>query len=1226
MVKKIFAVFLCVVFLRWPVLLLASGMDDYVFTRTSIEHGLSESIVNTIVQDDQDFLWFGTQDGLNKYDGYRFKIFKAQPGDSTTLGSNNITALYLDHKGLIWIATSGGGLNKFDPATEVFTSYRHDPADSSTISSDFIFSICEDRYYNLWIGTSGGGLNHFNRDKATFTRYKHNRNNKYSISSDQVTGLFCDKNGTLWIGTLGGGLNKLIKPSSDNPPIFTHYRYNPDLPTTISSDYISHIVQDSTGALWIGTFNRGLNRLDLSSFHQDQLPVFQRFNQDNGLSGMMINALYVDREDLVWVGTDGDGLNIITPLDNNGHRSIMTFRNNPKDERTVSSNRIYSLYEDRTGLIWIGTFGGGLNKLDKHRKKFYHYYHNPADENSLNNNLVWSIWEDPNRILWIGTNGGGLNRLDRRQNRYTHYLHDESNTQSLSSNIVKSLYRDSQNRLWVGTSGGGINQLVSENPPRFQHYKADTTEKTGIQDSHINVISGSNTGSLWIGTNHGLSKMIFNNANDKKPVFKHYSHTKDNPYSISHNYICAVHEDKNGTVWIGTYGGGLNKLLSETDGTFLHYQHDPWDSTSISSNFILGIYHDSGGTLWIGTFGYGLNKMIRDQDGDSKAVFKHYTMRDGLPNDVIYAIQEDEQGFLWISTNHGLSKFDPVNEIFKNYTLGDGLQSNEFNDQSYFKSSSGELFFGGINGISSFYPEEITDYSHFPAVVITDFKLSNRSVGIRESIHGRYLLTRAITLTDRIKLSYNENVFSIEFAALDYHIPQKNKYKYIMEGFDEDWITTDANTRFATYTNLDAGEYHFKVMASNSDGLWNVQPRMLTIIITPPFWQELWFRGFIAMTLVATIFGWNKRRISKLEKRKYELEQQVLEKTKAAQALRDAYAEVEHLKNRLHAENIYLQSEIKLQHNFNQIITHSDKLKNILGQVEQVAATEATVLIMGESGTGKELLARAIHSISPRKDRPLVKVDCGALPKNLIESALFGHEKGAFTGAISQKIGHFELAHGGTVFLDEIGELPLDLQTKLLRVLQDGDFERLGGTKSLHVDVRVIAATNKNLESEVENGEFREDLYYRLNVFPIKVPPLRERREDIHLLVNHFIQKYNAKIGKKIETISKDTLGVLEKYLWPGNVRELENIIERGVIVSKGNNLVLGDWMPKNGNTNGTGTSVHSLEENERLHILKVLEMTKWRVSGEKGAAHVLEINPQTLISRMKKLGIRKIS
>lgn len=338
---------------------------------------------------------------------------------------------------------------------------------------------------------------------------------------------------------------------------------------------------------------------------------------------------------------------------------------------------------------------------------------------------------------------------------------------------------------------------------------------------------------------------------------------------------------------------------------------------------------------------------------------------------------------------------------------------------------------------------------------------------------------------------------------------------------------------------------------------------------------------------------------------------------------KEAVKELEQMKNRLQEENIYLQEEIRIEHNFGEIIGRSHALKKVLSSVEKVAAAKSSVLIMGETGTGKELIARAIHSISRRKDRPLVKINCAALPANLIESELFGHEKGAFTGAMTRRAGRFELAHGGTIFLDEIGELPLELQSKLLRVLQDGEFERVGGAETFTVDVRIIAATNRDLEKSIGNGMFREDLFYRLNVFPISLPPLRDRKEDIPILATHFVMKYAPKDGKKIEIIPQKMMKALQDYCWPGNVRELENVIERGVILSQGSRLKLGDWLPKKAAVQ-MEMELATMEEVEKAHIIKTLKVTDGRVSGDKGAARILGLNPQTLYSRMKRLDITR--
>ena len=369
-----------------------------------------------------------------------------------------------------------------------------------------------------------------------------------------------------------------------------------------------------------------------------------------------------------------------------------------------------------------------------------------------------------------------------------------------------------------------------------------------------------------------------------------------------------------------------------------------------------------------------------------------------------------------------------------------------------------------------------------------------------------------------------------------------------------------------------------------------------------------------------------RRLQTQLQEANDHLEQRVAERTaelsQANASLKEVLEEVEKLKNQLQAENLYLQEELKLNHNFEEIIGGSGALKKVLRKVERVATTDATVLILGETGTGKELIARAIHNLSTRSARPLVKVNCASLPTELIESELFGHEKGAFTGAIARRAGRFELADGGTVFLDEIGDLPLKLQAKLLRVLQEGEFERLGSSRTLKVDVRMIAATNRDLSKAINEGTFREDLYYRLNVFPVTLPSLRERPDDVPLLVRHFVAKYSKKMGRPIDTIPQPVMDTLERYAWPGNVRELENIIERAVILADEATLQLDDTLEADTAlpTARTGT----LEDVERTHILQILEETNWRIRGKRGAAEILDINPSTLRSRMQKLGIER--
>lgn len=368
-----------------------------------------------------------------------------------------------------------------------------------------------------------------------------------------------------------------------------------------------------------------------------------------------------------------------------------------------------------------------------------------------------------------------------------------------------------------------------------------------------------------------------------------------------------------------------------------------------------------------------------------------------------------------------------------------------------------------------------------------------------------------------------------------------------------------------------------------------------------------------------------KERTKELTGTNTRLTQEIEERKKAEKSLQGTYAEIKKLKDRLQAENIYLQQEIAREDNFGEIIGQCDAISYVFSQIEQVAPMNATVLLLGETGTGKGVVARAIHSRSARKDRPMITVNCTALPANLIESELFGREKGAFTGANARQIGRFELADGGTIFLDEIGEMPLELQCKLLRVIQDGEFERLGSPRTIKIDVRIIAASNRNLEDEIANGRFREDLFYRLNVFPITIPPLRQRKEDIPLLINHFVAKFNKKIGKKINAISKDSLAALQKHHWPGNVRELESVIERAIITSPGTSLQVLDRFDTFRNTEALPSQeIKGLAELEHDHILQVLQKTGWRIEGKNGAAVILGLNASTLRARMRKFGINR--
>jgi len=1172
---------------------LSSQSKDIQFEHITITEGLPHDHIYGITQDHLGFLWFTTPNGLVKYDGFTFKTYIPEPDNPYSIPTRLLFKVLEDIHGFLWVSSLGGGLIKFDRKTEMFINYLHDENDPNSLISNDISALYQDTSGVLWIGTMGNGLEKYNKETETFTHFRHNSNNPNSLSNNEINTICEDQKGNVWIGT-NYGLNKFDKETGN----FVRYYHNPWNSNSLVDNGVTAIFKDNSGILWIGT-SGGLSRYNL------QEKTWKNYQYDesdpSSLSGNYITAILQDRSGNLWIGTIEKGLNKYNP-DRDNFTHYITDANDPT---SINGDWISDIFEDRSGVLWIGCQISGLNKVDPFSHKFTHFKHNPNNPNSLSNNWVWSICEDRNGILWIGTHGGGLNRFNRRNGTFRHYTHDENNPLSLSSNIIEKIYEDHNGDLWMGTDRGlnKYNRLSDT----FSHYFHEPGNPNSLSNNHIFSIFEDSFGELWVGTRMGLNRIIPGGEDRSQPSIIRYQYNPENPQSLSFNKIQVILQDSEGILWFGSDGGGLEKFNRESE-SFQHY----FDRKT-GFDFILNLLEDTSGRFWIATYNGALH--LFDRKTGKREIF---TTEDGLPHRSIKGILEDDAGNLWLSTLNGLSKFDYNNKTFYNYDASDGLQSNTFHSEAACKGNDGRMYFGGINGFNCFFPDKIINNPFPPQIVLTDLKLFNKSLTIGEDSP----LKSHINSIKRIILSHNQNDILIEYAALHFSEPDKNIYAVKLENYDDDWRHV-GNLRVATYTNLNPGEYIFRVKAANCDNIWNEEGIALRIIIKYPYWQTLWFRVLVSCIILVTVITLYRRRINTIEEKKKELEKRVEEKTEAAQALQNALNEVEQLKNRLQKENIYLQEEIKIDHDFANIICVGEPLKKVLRQVEQVAATDATVLILGETGTGKDLIARAIHNVSNRKNRPLVKVNCAALPPNLIESELFGHEKGAFTGAISQKIGRFELADGGTIFLDEIGELPPELQVKLLRILQDGEFERLGNPKTMKVNVRIIAATNRDLEKLIKEQRFREDLYYRLNVFPIHIPPLRERKEDIPLLVNYFIKKFSKKTGKNLKVVTQTMMNNLRNYDWPGNIRELENVIERAVIISSGEKLALSNLISKPNDIFKT-PPVSSLEKHEIDHILKALELTEWRIRGEKGAAKILGLKPTTLESRMIKLGIKK--
>lgn len=824
-----------------------SATQQIKFEHLTIQNGLSQSSVHTILQDQQGFLWLGTEDGLNRYDGYQFKVFKPEPGDPTSLSSQWITALLEEPDGAIWVGARLGGLNRYDPETGKFKHYRHNPEEYTSLSADYVRCLYRDSQGDLWVGTTQG-LDRYNPETDAFDHYTHQEDRSDSLSSETINTLLEDNFGNFWVGTMDG-LNLMDRQTGK----FSNFRYNVDDPGSLSGSNIIALYEDRQGALWIGT-NNGLNRMD----HEPLL--FTRFkpipNNVHSLSNSVVMAIYEDKYGALWVGTR-NGLNLID-------RETDTFTRffpDPEDPYSISDEGIMSFFEDASGILWIGTFAGGVNKLDRSKLKFAHLQHDPSDSNSLGEDSVFQLNSDQEGNIWIATYGAGVDRLNLETGKFTHFRSEPGYTARLLNNFTWSVYPDRQGVIWIGNEGG-LDALQPDDNV-ITHYSHDPEDPESLAGYTVFYVLEDQAGRLWVGTENGLDLM-----DRKTGKFTHFRQDDNNPASLSDNEVVTLYESREGELWVGTFNGGLN-LMDRQAGTFRNYQHDPDNPSSLGSNSILAVTEDRSGTLWIGTLGGGLNKFDR-----SSGKFVQYTESKGLPNNVVYAIIEDSQGYLWISTNNGISRFDSRSETFKNYDERHGLQSREFNMNSACLNPSGVIFFGGILGINFFKPEEIQDNPHIPPLVITSLTQAGDRIATAQSVE---------TL-DEINLRWPQNYFEFEFAALDFSEPGLNQYAYRLDKFDPDWIALGSR-HYGRYTNLPGGTYTLQIKGSNNDGVWNDAGAALKVKVIPPVWERLWFRGGVVLLFVALLFTGYRLRVRSIESSKMYLEQQVEERTREIERL-----------------------------------------------------------------------------------------------------------------------------------------------------------------------------------------------------------------------------------------------------------------------------------------------------------------------------------------------------
>ncbi len=847
---------------------LSAALDTPRFSHLPPEKGLSQSVVQEFLQDAQGFLWLGTQDGLNRYDGSEFKIFKNESSmdpSANGLRGSNVTALLQDPDGYIWIGTSNGGLNRYDPASGNFTYYPHDPANPNSPAENAVTALDLDPAGFLWIATSNQGLDRLDLKTGAFAHYRNEPADPSSLSTNSLSSLERDRSGNLWVGTLGGGLNRLDSASGR----FTRFIPNEDDPTSLGDNSIQSLYLDRQGTLWVGTFSRGLHRYEASQ------GTFTRFQNDpadpQSLAHNSVSAMYEDGRGNFWIATQGSGLNRLDRL--TGKFSI--FRHNGLLAESLSNDILLDIYEDRSGVLWLGSFGTGADFYDPYQNKFLVVRSDPTDPNNLSQDSIWSVEQDGQGILWVATYGGGLNRFDPKTGEWRHYVHDPADPDSLISDFIFSFHRDASGLFWLGTDAG------------FAIFDPATEKWRSFPGPFAFNILQDRRGQVWVATGLGLAR--YDPAADPDlavPII--FTNSADDPGSLSAGGASILLEDRDGSLWVGTYSGGLNHFDPQT-GKFTRFGADPARPGSLSNNSIISLYQGRDGTLWVGTAD-GLNRF----DPASQS-FRVYTELNGLADDMVYCIQEDGQERLWLSTNKGLSRFSPRTLEVRNYRLTDGLQASEFNQFACSQNAEGVMFFGGVKGLNIFHPGSLPDNPYIPPVVLTGFKLYNRTVPVEPDS----LLTQPVEATQELVLSYRDDFFEFSYAALQFSSPDQVQYAYRLEPFDADWNYV-GNRRFANYTNVPPGEYTFRVKASNGDGAWNEEGTSLSITIPPPFWQTAWFRVLAVMLLAGTVGGSFYLRLRASEQQRRHLESLVEQRT--AQ-LQQTLLELEHSKDAAEAAN-----------------------------------------------------------------------------------------------------------------------------------------------------------------------------------------------------------------------------------------------------------------------------------------------------------------------------------
>jgi ligand-binding sensor domain-containing protein/signal transduction histidine kinase len=877
------------------------------FEHLGLEQGLSQETVKTILQDRAGFMWLGTQGGLDRYDGYRIRSFRSDPNDPASLPDNYVQASYEDGEGRLWFGTRGG-LVRFDEAAQKFVRYPFVSGSERVARSRAVTAIVGDGAGGLWVGT-GEGLVRLDPANGRFRALRHDAGDPASLRDDRVTALAPDGRGGLWVGT-GVGIDHLPAGAAS----FDHYDIDPR--GGAKRNAVVSLSMGQNGVLWIGT-GAGLDAWRTG----EGQPQRRHVGADEGMGDTNILTLYHDRGNNLWVGTDLDGLKWRDPVS----QRFVGYTSQPLYRHSLSDNQVSAVCVDRTGTLWVGTLFGGANRADLASGGFGSFALLPGEQNERGGSVsrkIRAIAAGADGKLWLGTTGSGLVHIEPISGRAQRILHDPARRGSLPDDTITAVL-PGRGRLWVGSPTGLSWRDAASG--RF------TTVTLG-QDSAGNYVQDlmlDRAGNLWVATRGGLFLLDPDGRN-----LSAWRHDPLDPSSLGENYSFALLEDRAGTIWIGTEGG-LDRF-DRASGTFTHFRHDDKDPASLRHNRIYYLYESARGEFWVGTAA-GLHRMEIDAGG--RAVFRYFPVTAAHEPVPIGAILEDGRGELWVSTTVGLTRVDPATGHYKAYSAKDGLLDGTYFVGSAARGADGELHFGGVNGMTSFIPDEVHD-NPFPAqAVITDFLVQNRS-----------RLPRAAGALPQVELPHRDSVFTLEFAALHYADPQSNRFAYRLEGFDRDWTATDASKRFATYTNLDPGHYVFEVRAANKDGVWGEVPARLAITIARPVWMTWWFRLLAGLLLIGGAVAIYRLRIRVLVQQTERLESQVGART-AELVLQKEAAEQQKEAALQARRTIALLSDIGRELTAN--LDSEAIMANVFGQVRQLMDVHEFAIGVLDRGSGQ---------------------------------------------------------------------------------------------------------------------------------------------------------------------------------------------------------------------------------------------------------------------------------